>query len=144
MSSWNFCAQLIWAWKKFYNLGAIHQTFCQARSKNTLFGKVLKRLHWQIKGYCEMFSGGTWNGKPCLHPKGNNSFQLFICCMITCWVIVNAFAVIFWFFPTFSKSYFRSTIRVSNSLDSGSGSKLFAKVISRQQKLLPARKELRV
>ena len=62
---------------------------------------------------------------------------------------------------SFFKNSFRPTIRVSNSLDpdqdghsvgpldpdqdrhrSLSGSKLFVKVVSRQQRLLPARKEL--
>ena len=68
--------------------------------------------------------------------------------LFACQVIFHDVVVLCWHFSKliFSKQSFRNSIRVSRSAPtlccSWSGSKLFAKVISRQQKSPPARKEL--
>ena len=92
------------------------------------------------------------NLMPRLNCKSRESpaLVLLICCeFFACWVIFQAFVVVcrlLFFLINFCKNSYRNTFRVSNSVNPDqdcSGSKLFAKVISRRHKSLLAKKQLK-
>ena len=90
-------------------------------------------------------------GFPCFPQLVGTLIIICTSILFACWVVFLASFLSADFFKTnFKKNYFRNTIKLSNSLDPdqdtfcrcSSGSKLFAKVINRQQKSLLAREEL--